>query len=107
MARLERAAKRILDERPDVVEVRLFGSLARGEARPGSDADLLIVVRATDVPFVERPVAFSPYLGALGLGCDLLVYTEAERNRMRGEDNPFILASDRDGIVLAGRSGPR
>ncbi len=35
--------RRILREHPYVVRAELFGSLARGDAAPGSDVDLLVV----------------------------------------------------------------
>ena len=45
VARLRERARALVERNPDVVEVRLFGSLARGDAHPGSDADLFIVLR--------------------------------------------------------------
>jgi len=37
VAALEEWARLLVHDRPDVVEVRLFGSLAAGNAAPGSD----------------------------------------------------------------------
>jgi uncharacterized protein (UPF0332 family) len=43
---LEALVERLVQRFPrDLLEVRLFGSRARGEARPGSDVDVLVVVR--------------------------------------------------------------
>ena len=39
---LLRAHKPVLAERFDVVELALFGSVARGDASPGSDVDILV-----------------------------------------------------------------
>ena len=33
---------------PQVVDIRLFGSVARGDAQPDSDIDVLVVVQAED-----------------------------------------------------------
>ncbi|MBA3415704.1 MAG: nucleotidyltransferase domain-containing protein [Chloroflexia bacterium] len=48
-------------ERPDVVAVALAGSWARGDARPESDVDLLLVVRD-----VAGYLAFPAWLAAFG-----------------------------------------
>jgi hypothetical protein len=40
LADLEKRSRRLLDDRPEVVEIRLFGSLVTGQAGPGSDADI-------------------------------------------------------------------
>ena len=103
MARLAEGARTMLAERREVVEVRLFGSMARGDARPGSDADLLVVLRETPVPFLDRSPLLSPYLREVGVGCDIFAYTEAELTRLRSEGNPLVRAADAEGISLAGR----
>ncbi len=48
-------------ERPDVVAVALVGSWARGDARPESDVDLLLIVRD-----VAGYLAFPGWLAAFG-----------------------------------------
>ena len=45
---------------PEIEEIRVFGSLVRGTAVPGSDVDLLIVLGASDRPFLDRIPAFLP-----------------------------------------------
>jgi predicted nucleotidyltransferase len=103
MARLAEGARKMLAERAEVVEVRLFGSLARGDARPGSDADLLVVLRETPVPFLDRSPLLSPYLKEAGVGCDIFAYTETELERLRSEGNTLVRAADAEGIFLARR----
>jgi hypothetical protein len=44
----------------------LFGSAARGDIHEGSDLDV-IVVRRTELPFVERPRELPPEVGGLAL----------------------------------------
>src|SRR5688572_14403027 len=51
---LENRARRLLAERPEVLEVRLFGSLIKGNAGPGSDADILIVLSESEKSFLDR-----------------------------------------------------
>ncbi len=107
LARLRTAAEAMLARRPEVIEVRLFGSLARGQARPGSDADLLVTVEHATEPFPDRSPSLAYHLSAVGVGCDLLVYTEAELARMRGEGNGFLRAVETEAIVLARRDRSR
>ena len=47
-------------ERPEIQEIRLFGSLARGQRNPFADADLLIVLDASDLPVRERIPHYKP-----------------------------------------------
>jgi len=82
VARLDSAAGRLMAAQPEVLQITLFGSLARGDAAPGSDADLLIIVRDGAARFLERAVALSPYFDEVGVGCDLFVYTESEVSRL-------------------------
>lgn len=73
---------------PEVVRVGLFGSYAKGNYAPGSDIDILIVVRKSEEPvWFLRSAAFDT--SALSVPADLFVYTEAELSRMK-VDNPFI-----------------
>ena len=65
----------------EVLEVWLFGSLARGDAVPGSDADLLIVVADSDLSFYERGPEYA--FDSCGIGVDRFVYTRAEFEQLR------------------------
>ena len=48
------AAAAVVKRVPEVVRIGLFGSVARGDANPHSDIDLLVVVEDLDYP-VDRP----------------------------------------------------
>ena len=52
--RLRQEAERLHQSHPEIERVILFGSLARGDAVPGSDADLLLVLRDSERPFRGR-----------------------------------------------------
>ncbi len=104
MAGLRQDAQRLLREEPNALEVRLFGSLARRDATPGSDADLLVVLRDGAGPFLERAPRLARYFATAGLGCDVLAYTESELQQMLDEGNAFVRTACEEGIILAGRS---
>jgi predicted nucleotidyltransferase len=103
MKRLRECAANILRTRPDVIEISLFGSLARGDASPGSDADLLVTLDSSSIPFQDRPGNLISYFRKLGTGCDLHVYTTAELNQLLTEGNSFIRTAASEKIVLASR----
>lgn len=106
VARLAERARSLLESEPDVLAVWLFGSLARGEAVPGSDADLYAVVRddasAADATWLPIARAFS----GLGIGCDLLVHSAREHRERADRGDPFVTAVLREGRPLAARGDP-
>ena len=82
---------------PEIERTMLFGSLQRGDAVPGSDADVLLVRRTTNLPFSERAAVYRPE--DVGIPVDLFVYTRAELDDMLAADNRFVsraLAEGRD-----------
>jgi uncharacterized protein len=58
--------------------IYLFGSRAWGEPRQDSDVDLLVVVASSDDPPWTRASKGFARLRGVGVGCDLLVRTQAE-----------------------------
>jgi uncharacterized protein len=102
-SRLRAAATRLLLERPEVVEIRLFGSLARGDAGPSSDADLLIIVRNGAGGFFERAQPLAPYFDGTGVGRDLVVYTESEARQLAMDPSLLVSIACRGGVLLAAR----
>lgn len=76
LERLRGRAPALVESCLEVLEVRLFGSFARGDARPGSDADFSIVVSDTPKAFVERIAALARRLSGVGMGCEVVVCTK-------------------------------
>lgn len=74
--------RRITTAAPEVREVLLFGSRARGDAREDSDVDLVLLV-PPDAD--RRAVAIRAHtaLWGLDLGFDLLVLTDADWHRLQ------------------------
>lgn len=100
-SRLEAWARALVDSDPRVLGVLLYGSLARGNHAPGSDADLLIVVdrspfparfRAQHLPRLRLPVCHEE-----------LVYTEDEMRQLGADGNHFLHRALREGRWLACR----
>ncbi len=73
----------------EVLEVRLFGSFARGDARPGSDADFSLVVGDTPKAFVERIAALARRLSGVGIGCEVVVCTKREPAALGAQGGRF------------------
>jgi uncharacterized protein len=72
------AVSRLLGQRPGIREVWLFGSLARGDATPRSDADLLIILDRDDRRPLDRLPEFMRLLEGLRRPVDLIVLTAQE-----------------------------
>jgi len=104
IAALRQGARALLDDVPESLEVRLFGSLARGDATPRSDADLWILLRSSTQPFVDRGAALSRFFDVAGLGCDVLAYTESEWEELRRAGRRLVSVVDEEGMVLARRA---
>ena len=103
IGRLRERALDVLERRPDVLEVRLFGSLARGEAGPGSDADLFVVVRDGAVPFLDRLPPLARSFSGVGIGCDVIAFTESEARASKARRDTFARAVFDEGLPLATR----
>jgi predicted nucleotidyltransferase len=88
--------------RPEIEEIRLFGSLARGGANPHADADLLIVLDATDLAFNDRLPRYKP-LGS-PVPMDVTVCTRAELTRELAAGNRFVRRMLDESIVLYTRN---
>jgi uncharacterized protein len=100
-AALKAAAMRLVEQHPEIEEIWLFGSLARGDAAPGSDADLLVMLSDSTYPFLERSVRYQPNF--CGVGVDVLTYTHAELMQMQADGNDFLRRARAEGICLVRR----
>ena len=96
---VRKSAHRLVAERPEIRKVVLFGSLARGDAVPGSDADVLIIAE-TEVRSINRYLEYIDYFDQSHTGAELFVYTPEEAERMAGEPT-LVRTALREGIVLA------
>ncbi len=100
LARLRATAARIRAEHPEVTEVRLFGSVARGDQTGTSDVDILILLAGTaDPDSLDRILAFLPYFD-LDRGADLLVLTEEELQARLHDGNAFVKQAFAESLLL-------
>lgn len=103
-AQLQQMAAEIRDEIPEA-EVRLFGSWARGEARPGSDVDLLITVSDAWYRSHNRFDTLGRIWNRLAhhrIPVDLLLYPRSKVEERRHWSSHVIAQAYREGKVLDG-----
>ena len=82
-------------------KIVLFGSRARGEHRPDSDIDLL-VIEDSPLPRYRRSIPLYAALADLPIDVDteLVVYTPAEVEEWRSAGAAFVTTALREGKVL-------
>ena len=86
----------------DPLQVILFGSRARGDARTGSDLDLAVIVDAPEEE-VRRRVPHSVLRG-LRMEVSLVAVSKAKFDLYRPWQNSIFHHIDREGIVLYDRA---
>lgn len=83
-------------------ELRLFGSYARGEARPDSDVDVFVTIEG--LTHAERDLAFDlayeVELRGEWVGLSPLVYSTEQADDLRARERRLMLDIDREGIAL-------
>jgi predicted nucleotidyltransferase len=94
--RVREAIRRVLAAAPPGSRVILFGSHARGEARPDSDVDLLVVE-----PHVQDAVAemvrLRAAVGRIGTPVDVIVTTHEEHAYWRETPNTLHFRVQQEG----------
>jgi uncharacterized protein len=90
-------------ERFDPLQVILFGSRARGDARPDSDVDLLVVFQTCENTRLQA-VAISSELQGLGVSKDVVVTTPDEITAWGHLIGTVLEPALREGRVLYDRS---
>jgi len=102
--RLVDIAKRLLAKESNVIEVSLFGSLAKGNYTPRSDIDIFILLNENSKKFIDRIPGFLDYFEKVGLTVEVFPYTLEEINKMK--NNHFIRTIYENKIILASRLNP-
>ena len=100
LARLREIAARLRAERPEVAEVRLFGSLARGEQHGTSDIDVVVLLsESKESDWHRRILTYLPYFD-LSRDTDVLVYTVAELEERLAAGDRFLRRIYEESISL-------
>ena len=97
---IEEAGRRLTTAAPNA-EIILFGSRARGEARPDSDLDLLVI----EPDFARRGEEYGRLrkeLRGLEVAIDLVIYRRREADEWGGVAGSFLHRALGEGRVLAG-----
>lgn len=102
--KIQRAASLLAESARPPARVILFGSHARGDARPGSDVDFLVVERDVESSF-EESVRLRSKLRGLGVPIDVIVVSESDAEDWGAVKNTMLNAALREGRLLAERSG--
>ena len=87
---LRAAAARAVDSEPMIARIVLFGSLPRGDAVPGSDADLLVVLRGNQRPTEEQRRAVEDHFSGCGVPPQLVFFNERQVAERTAEGDPFL-----------------
>ena len=94
----EKLVRRIVDAvHPE--RIILFGSAARGEMKPSSDVDLL-VIKAGDYHHIEMAQRIYSALGRRDFAVDITVATPEEVEKYRDEYCLILYVALREGRVL-------
>lgn len=101
-----RIAREMASEHPELIGVVLFGSIARGDAVPGSDIDLLLVLRDSELSFLDRLSRYSRG-PAHGLAVEVLPYTVTEIARQESEPGIVRTALEEGEWVVGSRQAVR
>ncbi len=99
---LEERVQKIFASRSDILEVSLFGSLARGNHAPGSDADIFILLKDDPRRMIDRIPEFLDYFLGIGVPVEVFPYTFEEIEKMK--NNGFMKTIQKEKIILASRS---
>ena len=95
---IRRELNNVLGE--DLDQIILYGSYARGDARPDSDLDVLVVING-EVDTTRLMRQTSELISRISLENDIVISRAfISRERYLNEGSPFILNIRREGIAI-------
>jgi predicted nucleotidyltransferase len=80
-------------------KIILFGSRARGDARPNSDFDVLVIKESSE-PRYRRSVPLYVALADLPAEVEVMVYTPEEIDEWRQVSQAFVTTAVREGTTI-------
>ncbi len=84
---IQKWVNQLIEVRADIMRVGYFGSYATGNWGVGSDLDVIVILEKSEQDFERRGIQFDT--GDLPVPSDILVYSAAEWNKMKQEDDYF------------------
>jgi len=90
---LRKTAERVGRSNEDVLRIYLFGSIAEKRGVPGSDADVLVILKKSNRPFMERIVEWRQKF-QIDFPIEVFPYTEKELG------NPIAEEGTKRGVLL-------
>jgi predicted nucleotidyltransferase len=87
----------------DPERVIVFGSRARGDHRPDSDIDILVIKESSEPRWVRARGLYGA-LASLPIEVDVLVYTPQEVHEWSEVEEAFVTTATREGVVLYERA---
>ncbi|MGC9004766.1 MAG: nucleotidyltransferase domain-containing protein [bacterium] len=96
LKKLTKLARELKEKDGNVLRVILFGSLVEDTYTPYSDADILIILKKSELPIIERIPYFLLHFSRGDLPVDVFPYTEEEVKSI-----PFAQRALLKGIPLA------
>lgn len=84
-----------------VIDLRLFGSFARGEANEESDVDVAVVLEHVDWRTKREVIDLATDVGlSAGLLISPVVFDRQTYDRWRQQERPLVSSIERDGVHL-------
>jgi predicted nucleotidyltransferase len=99
---LEGYRQALVEQYADAIhQMVIYGSKARGDSRPDSDLDVLLIVR-NEAGALRRPLRRLGYDLAIAFNAvpSILAYTQAEWERRKQSGSPFREAVERDAVSV-------
>ncbi len=100
---LRRVCERSLEQWPAAQAALLYGSRARGDCRPGSDWDVMLLTDGADYKDMPDCLPLRGFSAERGAEVNVCVYDAARMRRRATLTGSFDRSVARDGVLLAGR----
>lgn len=97
---LRSIAEEICKKNDNILGIYLFGSLSKQIYAPGSDADILIILKQDNRRIIDRISEFLKFFLNSHVAVDIFPYTREELQKMISYKNSFVLQVWKEKIKL-------
>jgi predicted nucleotidyltransferase len=88
--KLKNITAKLCKEDDNIQGMYLFGSLVKDSYKPGSDADILVILKENKKPMPARMQEYLRFFLSAPVPVDVFVYTAKELDDMKSHGNRFI-----------------